>query len=124
VEVADVTTNVTGPALQEILKEIDRLRNEAPPAEELKGIQNYLAGTFVLQNSSRQGISGQLGFLRLHGLGDDYLANYVRRVHAVTPAEVQRVARAYLMPEQMLIVITGDLKQIEEQIAPFRQAVP
>jgi predicted Zn-dependent peptidase len=124
VEVADVTTNVTGPALQEILKEIDRLRNEAPPAEELKGIQNYLAGTFVLQNSSRQGISGQLGFLRLHGLGDDYLANYVRRVHAVTPAEVQRVARAYLMPEQMLIVITGDLKQIEEQVAPFRQAVP
>ena len=42
----------------------------------------------------------------------------------MTPAEVQRIARAYLMPEQMLIVVTGDLKQIEEQLAPFRQAVP
>ena len=124
VEIADVTTNVTGPALQEIFKEIDRLRAEPPPAEELLGIQNYIAGTFVLQNSSRFGIAGQLGFLRLHGLGDDFLSNYVRRVHAVTPADVQRVARAYLAPERMLIVVTGDLKQIEGQVAPFRQAVP
>lgn len=121
VEVADVTTNVTGPALQEIFKEIEALRAEAPPADELRGVQNYLAGTFVLQNSSRAGIAGQLASVRLHGLGDDYLTDYVRRVHGVTAADVQRVARHYLVPERMLIVITGDLKQIEEQVAPFRR---
>jgi len=121
VEVADVTTNVTGPALEEIFKEIEALRAEAPPADELRGVQNYLAGTFVLQNSSRAGIAGQLASVRLHGLGDDYLTDYVRRVHGVTAADVQRVARHYLVPERMLIVITGDLKQIEEQVAPFRR---
>ncbi|HEX2062203.1 MAG TPA: pitrilysin family protein, partial [Thermoanaerobaculia bacterium] len=46
-EVADVTTNVTGASIKEILFEINRLRNEPPTAEELRGIQNYLAGTFV-----------------------------------------------------------------------------
>ena len=40
--------------------EIKRLQSEAPSAQELKGIQNYLAGTFVLQNSSRVGIIAQL----------------------------------------------------------------
>ena len=63
-ENADVTTAVTGPSIKEIFAEIDRLQAEPPSAEELKGIQNYLAGTYVLQNSSRAGITGQL---ELHG---------------------------------------------------------
>jgi predicted Zn-dependent peptidase len=124
VEVADVTTSVTGAALQEIITEVERLRAEPPSQEELRGIQNYLAGTFVLQNSSRFGIAGQLAYVRLHDLGDDYLTGFVRRVHAITPADVQRIARRYLAPDRMLIVITGDQQQIEEQVAPFRPAAP
>ena len=68
---------------------------DASEAEELKGIQNFLSGTFVLQNSSRNGIIGQLRFVDLHGLDHSYLSEFVRRVHAVTPADVQRVARRY-----------------------------
>ncbi|HEY0037365.1 MAG TPA: pitrilysin family protein, partial [Longimicrobium sp.] len=59
-ETADVTTDVTGASLKEILFEVDRLRAEPPGQEELRGIQNYLAGTFVLQNSTPQGIVGIL----------------------------------------------------------------
>src|SRR5690349_3271243 len=76
-ENADVTTNVTGPSIKEILGEIERLRNEPPSVEELRGIQNYLAGTFVLRNSSRPGIAAQLAFLDLYGLSDSYVRNYV-----------------------------------------------
>ena len=53
-EAADVTTNVTGASIREILGEIERLRREAPSEAELRGIQNYLAGTFVLRNSPYQ----------------------------------------------------------------------
>ena len=73
VQTADVTTEVTGPALKEIFYEIDRLRGEAPPEAELGAIQSYLAGIFVIQNSSRSGIIGQLQFIATHGLPDDYL---------------------------------------------------
>jgi predicted Zn-dependent peptidase len=118
-EVADVTTNVTGPSLKEIFYEIDRLRAEPPSAEELRGIQNYLAGTFVLQNSSRGGIIGQLAFLDLHGLDRDWLATYVQRVYAVTPADVQRIARTYIDPSRMTIVVVGDRSQIAEQLAAY-----
>jgi predicted Zn-dependent peptidase len=122
-EIADVTTNVTGASVREILHEIDRLRAEPPTAEELRGIQNYLAGTFVLQNSSRPGIVGQLVFLDLHGLADDWLERYVERVHALTPQDVQRIARTYLDPERMTIVVVGDRTQIEEQLRPFGEIV-
>ena len=118
-QVAAITTHVTGAALEEIFKEIDRLRAEPPAAEELEGIQNYLAGTFVLQNSSPGGIIGQLAFLDLHGLDDAYLTNYVEKVYAVTPEDVQRIAQQYLRPEDMLIVIAGDRAEVAPQVASF-----
>ncbi len=121
---ADVTTAQTGPSLREIFYEIERMRTEPPSQAELEGVQNYLAGTFVLQNSSRGGITGQLGFLRMHGLDRSFLTNYVRNVHAVTPAEIQRIARQYFDPSRMLLVVTGDLNVIRDQIAPYGAPVP
>lgn len=118
-ETADVTTDVTGASLKEILFEVDRLRDEPPSREELRGIQNYLAGTFVLQNSTPQGIVGLLRFINLHGLDSGYLENYVRRVYAVTPQEVQRITRQYLASDRMTIVAVGDRGKITEQLAPY-----
>lgn len=118
-EQADVTTNVTGASLTEIFKEVARLRGEPPPADELRGIQSYLAGVFVLRNSTRQGIIRQLSFVEKHGLTDDYLRNFAQRVWAVTPADVQRIASTYLDPKKMTIVVVGDRKQVDGQLAPW-----
>jgi zinc protease len=118
-QVADVTTPVTGASLHEIFFEIDRLANEPPTAEELRGIQNYLAGTFVLQNSSRGGIVGQLAYLRLHGLPPSYLPEYVNRIYAVTPQEISRIVSTYLDPSRMTIVVVGDRAQVTEQLQPY-----
>lgn len=118
-EIAAITTEATGPALKEIFYEIDSLQTTPPPAEELEAIQNYLAGTFVLQNSSRGGIYGQLAFLDLHGLPDDFLTGYVDAVYAVTPEDVQRITQTYLDDEKMTIVVAGDRSKIEEQLKDF-----
>ena len=119
VQVADVTSDVTGPALDEIFFEIERLASEAPGEEELEGIQNYLAGLFVLQNSSRGGIINQLAFLDLHGLPRDYLTGYVGRVHALTPADVQRIAQEPLRADDMLLVVVGDRDVALPQLRKF-----
>ncbi|HUP01830.1 MAG TPA: pitrilysin family protein [Gemmatimonadota bacterium] len=123
VQVADVTTAVTGPSLEEIFHEIDRLQAEPPTEPELEGIQNYMAGTFVLTNSSPSGIIGVLRFLNLHGLGRDYLTDYVQNVYAVTPEEVRRMAVDVLEDEEMVIVIAGDETVIREQVSPFGEIV-
>jgi zinc protease len=120
---ASVTTGVTGPSLKEIFYEIDRLQKEPPSADELKGIQNYLAGVFVLRNSSPAGIIGQLAFLDLQGLPDSYLTNYVKDLYAVTPEQVQEIVKKYLRMDDMIIVIAGDKKQIEKQVAPYGKVI-
>jgi predicted Zn-dependent peptidase len=122
-QVADVTTAVTGPSLKEIFYEIDRLQETPPSEQELQAVQNYLSGTFVLQNSSRAGIVGQLAFLDLHGLPEDYLRRYVQRINALTPKDIQRMAREYLRDERMTIVIVGDRAAILEQVKPYGQIV-
>ena len=119
IEVADVTTSATGPALKEIIGEIERLQAEPPSDKELKAFQNYRAGVFVLQNSSRPGIIGQLEFVDLHGLPADYLNGYVGRIYAITPAQVQEMAKKYVLDDKATIVIVGDRKVIDEQVKEF-----
>jgi zinc protease len=123
VEVADVTTAVTGPSLKEIFYEIERLQKEPPPEAELQGIKNYMAGIFTIQNSSRQGIIGQLSFLDLHHLPDAYLTNYVQNILNVAPGDVQRIMQTYVRPERMTIVVVGDREKIAKQIEEYGTVV-
>ena len=109
--------------MKEIFYEIDRLEHEPPAAAELKGIQEYLSGTFVLRNSSRQGIINQLNFVDLQGLGDQYLETFVQKVNAVTPQQVSEVAKKNLVPDQLKIVVVGDREKIAEQLKPYEAAV-
>ena len=119
-EGADVTTNVTGASITEIFKEIDRLRTEAPRVPELKGIEQNMAGLFTIQNSSRGGLIGQLGFMDLHGLDDSFLTSYVKNVMAVTPEDVKATAEKYLVPGKFSVVIVGDKAQVEPQLGKVK----
>ncbi|MEP6831746.1 MAG: pitrilysin family protein [Gemmatimonas sp.] len=124
VEVADVTTNVTGASITEIVKEVNRLRAEAPPTAELEGIKSQMVGNFTLRNSSRAGLVSQLQTIDLHQLPADYLSTYVSRVMAVTPENVRATAQKHLDPEKLSIVIVGDKKTVEPQLGLFRPIVP
>ena len=119
VQSAAVTTDVTGPALKEILYEIDNLQENPPSADELDGIKNYAAGIFVLQNSTRGGIINQLNTLDFQELPDSYLEDYVSNVYAITPEKVSEIAETYLREDDMTLAIIGDRSQISEQVEPY-----
>jgi zinc protease len=116
VQVADVTTADTGAALSEIVKEIERLRREPPGREELRAVQNYRNGVFLISNSTPEGLLGQLAFMNLHELPDEWLTTFVDRLYAVTPEEITAVAQKYLDPRAMTLVVVGDLPIVRPQI--------
>jgi zinc protease len=122
-EQADVTSEHTGDALQEISKEIKRLQTEPPSKQELEGIQNYQAGVFVLQNSTPQGIISQLNFLDFHGLSESYLTDRVKNIYKVTPEKVQQLTKDYFKYEDMTLVLVGDKKLLEKQIKRHQEAL-
>ena len=119
IESADVTTEATGASIKEILFEIDRIKKENPTAAELQGIKNYLVGIYVLQNSGRGGVLGQLEDGNYHELSKDYLDSYVQKITAVTPADVSEMAKKYLLTDKMTIVVVGDKSKITDQLKPY-----
>ncbi len=123
VQVADVTTAVTGAALAEIRREIDRLREEAPGEEELAGIRNYLAGSHVLSHAAPSGVLDHIAFLDFHGLDEEWSRRYVERVHAVTPEDVRRLAQEHLRPEEMTLSVAGDAATVRAQLEPWGEVV-
>ena len=119
-EIADVTTQYTGASLKEIFAEVMRMQKEPVSAAELRGIQNYLSGIFVIRNSSRSALIGQLQDVDFQGLGENYLKTYVAKVNAVTPADVQKMTEDYIKPEEMTIVVVGDKAKIADQLTEFQ----
>ncbi|MBT8314677.1 MAG: insulinase family protein [Maribacter sp.] len=115
-ESADVTTEHTGASLFEINKEIEKLQNEPPTQEEMDGIINYESGIYVLQNSTPNGIIGQLIFLDTHDLDESFLSNKVKNMHAISPEKVQEMTKKYIRPEKMTLIVVGDKNKIEHQI--------
>jgi zinc protease len=118
---AEVTEEHTAAAISEIFKEIDRLQREIPPEAELTPVKNYRAGVFVISNSSPNGVLGQLAFMNLHGLPDDFLAHWVANIQAVAPAQVSEMAREFIRPERMSVVVAGDLAKIGESVRALPQ---
>jgi len=113
---ADITTDVTGPALKEVFGEIRRLQTEPVPDAEASGIKTWIAGTFVLQNASAGGLAGSLSDRDYYGLPGDWLTSYVPRVLAVQDNQLEQLAQQYLVLNKMTLVVVGDLAKVEPQL--------
>jgi predicted Zn-dependent peptidase len=51
------------------------------------------------------------------GRPDDYQRRLPDTIRAIGAAEIDTAARQYLAPEQLAIIVVGDRKQIDEQLA-------
>ena len=118
---AEITAEHTAAAIAEIYREIERLQREPPAAPELEAIKSYRAGLFVIGNSSPNGVLGQLAFMDLHGLPDEFLAHWVANIHAVTPGQISDMARRFIRPEHMTVVVVGDLQKIGDSVRALPQ---
>ena len=79
-----------------------------------------MSGIYVIRLASRGGVASQLSFVNLHGLGLEYLENYVGNVQALTPQTVHEAAKEHLDVADMSLVVVGDMASVREQL----EAVP
>lgn len=113
---ADVRSDVTDSSLTEMFKEIRSIRDSQVPAAELDRAKAYLALGLGADFETTTQMAGQVAELVRFGLPLDYYDGYVQRIMAVTPADVQRVARKYLHPDRMTVVVVGDVERIRPGI--------
>jgi len=120
---AEVRTSVTGDSLREFFYELNRIKDEKVTDEELEDAKNFLTGVFPIRAETQEGLTSLIVSQKLYNLPDDYLQTYREKVNAVTAEEVEQVAKKYIIPDRMAMVIVGDAEEILTQAQIYAEKI-
>ena len=107
-----VNTDVTVPATQDILAELETMRAAPPSTAELHAARDFLVGVFPLRFETPPAVVGALAGLLIHDLPLDELDRYRPAIEAVADADVETAAREHIDPAKLAVVMVGDADAI------------
>lgn len=116
---AEIVAEKTDSALIEFMKELRAIRDTVPAAELAKA-KTYLQLQMPSSFETTGQIAGQLVPVVLYDLPLDYYNTYAQQIDRLTQADIQRVARQYIDPSRLAIVIVGDRASIEGGVRALR----
>lgn len=116
---SEVRTDVTEGAMKEFMYELNRLRNDLVPAEELDNAKRAIIGGFALSLEQPQALLQNIITQKLYNLPADYWDTYPQKVSAITAADVQRAAQKYIDLGHLQVVAVGDASKAREVLAKY-----
>ncbi|TRX72426.1 pitrilysin family protein [Carboxylicivirga sp. M1479] len=116
---ANVRTNVTDSAFTEIIYEMNRMSSELVPEEDLQMVKNSLTGSFSRSLEDPSTVARFALNIQKYNLPTDYYETYLEKLNAVTPADVQAIAKKYITPDNALILAVGDVPNMKASLAKF-----
>jgi predicted Zn-dependent peptidase len=115
----NMRTEVTEGALVEFFREIRRMREQIVTAAELEASKRAIAARFALSLEQPTRVLGFAITRKEYGFAPDYWDAYPAKIMAVTADDVQRVARKYLDPDAMQLVVVGDASKIKSILEQY-----
>ena len=120
-------SEATGEVLRLIVDEFWRLQRERVGERELSDAKAYLTGSFPLTIETPDAIATQVLNVLFYGLPVEQLQSFRDRVNAVRPDDIERVARYYLQPDRLSIVLVGNaaafLPQLRGLASPTSKSI-
>ena len=114
----------TAQAIQAIIGQIERLQEEVVSADELARTKDQFLNTLVFQYTSIAAVLRERMSNDYAGLPPDTFERLVTEVTAVTVDDVQRVARQYLRPDALRILVVGNGNELGDQLGVFGDVNP
>lgn len=108
-------TETTYACVQEILAVEKKFRQEGATEEERLEAINFFIGSYPMKFETLGQIAQKVIQMEVHDLDKDYLINYPKKIANISVAEINRVAREYLHPEEMVLVIVGQTKKFRQE---------
>jgi zinc protease len=112
----DTRTETTVEALRVVFDEITKLQRERVNERELGDAQAYLEGNFPLSIETPDQIATQVLNVLFYELPLSDLETYRQRVSGITVDDIQRVARQYLHPDRLSVVLVGNAGAFVNQL--------
>lgn len=116
---ADVRNAVTGPALNEIFYELNRLATTSPTERELNQAKRYLIGIQAIQLQIHSAVANELSNLWIQGLPPAEIGDLGKKIAAVSSTEVDAAARKYFPASRVAVVAVGQEKVVRSQLSLF-----
>jgi zinc protease len=109
----DVRSEVTDPALTDLIDEIRQMRDTPVADKELSDMRRAIVAGFArtLENPAAL-LQNHIDSYQ-YKLPPNYWDTYPSRIEAVTAADIQRVAKKYWALERLQIVAVGDRAKVE-----------
>ena len=98
-------------AIDEVLREMERMRTGPVSNKELQDAKSYLTGSFPLRIDSNSKIAGFALAVEFNDLGLDYVDKYPSLINAVTKEDILRVANKYLDTKNYVLVVVGNIEK-------------
>jgi predicted Zn-dependent peptidase len=111
-----VESDVTAPAIADIVAELERVREAPVDQDELDAARDYLVGVFPLRFETSAQVAGALSGLVVHDLPDDELDRYRPTIAAVSAEAVLDAAQRHIDPAAASIVVVGDVSVFENAL--------
>jgi len=115
-----VQSEVVAEAVRETLSEIDGMRSQEIPEDELSLATSYLEGVFPIRYETTSAIAAALANLVVFGLPDTFYDQYRRNIRNVSTADVLKAAQAYVIPEELRVLVVGDPAIVVEPLEKLK----
>jgi zinc protease len=109
---AQVRTDVTAPAVEQLFKELDGIHTKPLTDAELRMAKDSIVRSLPGDFESADSVNGQLADLWLFNLPQDYYAKLPAQIESVSSVDAQNVAAKYIHPENLLVIAVGDKSKI------------
>lgn len=116
-------SDATVPLIQAMMTELERLKSQAISAEELNYAKESILNSFVFNFQDPAQTLSRLMRYEYYDYPEDFIFQYQREVKAVSAEDVQRVARKYLKPEDIITLVVGNGEEIEPALNSLGKAV-
>ena len=117
--VALVRTDVTAPAAKEMMKEIRNFPVNPSTEAELNDAKESSIRSLPGDFETTSAIAGAISSIFVYDYPLDHYAALPAKYQAITQADIARVAKQYLHPDQLIVLAAGDRSKIE---APLKDA--
>ncbi len=108
--------NSVGSTITESLNVFRKFYTEGVSKKEVEDAKNFLMGAFPRAIETPERLAFNLSLLRLYGIDDDYLKNFVSHVESITAEDVNLAIKQHLDPEDLKIVVLSKASDSLEQI--------
>lgn len=112
-------SNTTAAAIEALRQQIDELLQKGVTEAEVRRAKDSILNSFIFSFDSKQKVLAERMSYEFYGYPADFLERYRAGIEKVTIADVDRVAKKYIHPDKLAVLVVGNSKDFDRPLSTF-----